>query len=107
MSKKNRKPNRVEFLDMIEDGTVEKGPTFGESTFEEIVKPKYSPARLKPEDAGIYREGMVVTCPNTSQLRPEAVVTGTIVQLCAGEAWVVDDRGLMHKVPVSKIYLAQ
>lgn len=63
----------------------------------------------KTEDDGTFKEGHVVTCPDTAKNKEggNALTTGTIVQLLHGEASVLDGSGFIHRVSVKQMYIAQ
>lgn len=63
------------------------------------VKPVAKPvAKVNERVAGMYREGDVVYAPNKSKLTlsTEGFITGTVILINGGEAWVIDTHGELH-----------
>ena len=103
-SRRNKTKLRPHQIPDDEYDTVEKPDA---DNPEPIAKPTFTPVKVKPELAGEYVEGMVVVCPDTQKCGDGKPKTGTITQVVAGEVEVLDSAGILHRVPMTKIYRAQ
>lgn len=108
MSKKNRKSNNrsknndfeYEDEDSVDACSECKSPrdpcNCEDASY--LTAPAYQPAKTPKHD---YREGDVVYCANTQKIHNEIKsIEGTIIQLCGGDAHVLDVNGLIHAVKI-------